>query len=85
MKPYGCISTGHEVGLIEVVLNAETVSNIQLQYGGSSAAFLDQPIDEWIRKHNPNGNLLVLNSFIHKLLFFLLLTCSHLILFFNHI
>jgi len=29
MLPYGCISTGNEVGMIEVVLNAETVSNIQ--------------------------------------------------------
>jgi len=29
MIPYGCISTGNDVGMIEVVLNAETVSNIQ--------------------------------------------------------
>jgi phosphatidylinositol kinase/protein kinase (PI-3 family) len=54
MMPYGCISTGNGVGLIEVVLNAETVSSIQLAYGGSSAAFKDQPLEEWLRKQNPD-------------------------------
>jgi phosphatidylinositol-4,5-bisphosphate 3-kinase len=53
MQPYGCISTGDGVGLIEVVLNAETVSKIQLEFGGSSAAFKDQPIAAWLRKQNP--------------------------------
>ena len=54
MIPYGCISTGNEVGMIEVVLNAETVSNIQQAYGGSTAAFRDTPLQEWIRAQNPN-------------------------------
>ena len=54
LMPYKCVSTGAGVGLIEVVLNAETVSNIQLTFGGSSAAFQDQPIDQWLRKQNPD-------------------------------
>lgn len=29
MNAYGCISTKNKVGLIEVVLNAETIANIQ--------------------------------------------------------
>lgn len=29
MNPYGCISTGNRTGLIEVVLNADTIANIQ--------------------------------------------------------
>lgn len=53
--PYGCVCTGPDVGMIEVVLNAETVASIQVAHGGSAAAFKDAPIDEWIRKHNPNG------------------------------
>ena len=53
MIPYGCISTGNEIGMIEVVLNAETVSNIQQAYGGSTAAFRDTPLQEWIRAQNP--------------------------------
>lgn len=37
MNPYGCISTDHRVGLIEVVLNAETIANIQKEKGMFSA------------------------------------------------
>lgn len=33
MNPYGCISTGHRVGLIEVVLDADTIANIQKEKG----------------------------------------------------
>lgn len=33
MNPYGCISTENRVGLIEVVLNAETIANIQKEKG----------------------------------------------------
>ncbi|KAI3637772.1 hypothetical protein MIR68_004421 [Amoeboaphelidium protococcarum] len=61
MTPYRCLSTqisyddpNKSAGLIEVVLNSDTVSNIQQQYGGSTAAFKDQPIDEWLRKNNPS-------------------------------
>jgi len=48
--------TGEEVGMIEVVRNAETVSKVQVAFGGSTAAFRDQPLDEWIRKQNPQGD-----------------------------
>jgi len=37
MSPYSCISTDNRVGLIEVVLNAETIANIQKEKGISSA------------------------------------------------
>lgn len=37
MNPYGCISTDNRVGLIEVVLNAETIANIQKNKGIFSA------------------------------------------------
>lgn len=35
MNPYGCISTGNRSGLIEVVLNGDTVANILREKGGS--------------------------------------------------
>ncbi|KAI9139257.1 hypothetical protein BKA69DRAFT_1086883 [Paraphysoderma sedebokerense] len=54
MIPYKCITTGHEMGMIEVVLHSATVSSIQLSYGGSTAAFKEEPLEEWIRKHNPD-------------------------------
>lgn len=37
MNPYGCVSTEHRIGLIEVVLNAETIANIQKEKGMFSA------------------------------------------------
>ena len=37
MNPYSCISTDNKVGLIEVVLNAETIANIQKEKGIFSA------------------------------------------------
>ena len=39
LSPYGCISTGFEEGMIEVVLNSDTVANITKQSGGATAAF----------------------------------------------
>lgn len=37
MNPYHCISTDSRVGMIEVVLNAETIANIQKEKGMFSA------------------------------------------------
>lgn len=33
MNPYNCISLEHRVGMIQVVLNAETIANIQKEKG----------------------------------------------------
>lgn len=46
MNPYGCISLEHRVGMIEVVLNAETIANIQKEKGmfTATAAFRKGPI-----------------------------------------
>lgn len=38
MNPYNCISLENRVGMIEVVLNAETIANIQKEKGMFSAA-----------------------------------------------
>ncbi|KAJ1528067.1 hypothetical protein ONE63_007985 [Megalurothrips usitatus] len=54
MNPYGCISTGSRVGLIEVVLNAETIANIQKDKGMLSAtsAFRKGSLLAWLKDHN---------------------------------
>jgi len=58
MKPYHVIATGvndnHEgVGMIEVVLNSDTTSGIQLKYGGGAAGALKMdPIERFIAEHN---------------------------------
>lgn len=58
MNCYGCIATGDGVGMIEVVLNAETTAHIHIQAGGASAAlFKSDPLANWIRSHNPKGKM----------------------------
>jgi len=54
LSPYGCISTGDNQGMIEVVLNSETVANITKTAGGATAAFRVDPLANWLRGHNPD-------------------------------
>jgi hypothetical protein len=48
MLPYGCVATGDEVGMIEVVLNAETTAKITSAAGGVTAAFRSDPLLKWM-------------------------------------
>ncbi|XP_077283888.1 phosphatidylinositol 3-kinase 92E [Arctopsyche grandis] len=60
MNPYGCISMDHRVGMIEVVLNAETIANIQKEKGLFSATspFKKGLLLSWLRDHNPTEETL---------------------------
>ncbi|XP_068605151.1 phosphatidylinositol 4,5-bisphosphate 3-kinase catalytic subunit gamma isoform [Brachionichthys hirsutus] len=46
--PYGCIATGHNVGMIEIVRNAVTIAQIQKAHGGSIRAFRNDALSEWL-------------------------------------
>ncbi|KAK0174893.1 hypothetical protein PV327_010608 [Microctonus hyperodae] len=54
MNPYQCISTDNRVGMIEVVLNAETIANIQKEKGmfSATAAFKRGSLLAWLKDHN---------------------------------
>ena len=54
LSPYGCISTGDEVGMIEVVRNSNTTAAITRQAGGATAALRKSPIADWLYKQNKN-------------------------------
>eukprot|EP01052_Picozoa_sp_SAG31_P001075 SAG31_NODE_34_length_31842_cov_31.677850_31_plen_327_part_00 len=57
LNAYGCVSTGDEIGFIEVVLNSDTCANITLQEaGGAAGVFRDDVFETWLRKHNPEVN-----------------------------
>jgi len=56
MSPYGCISSGDGVGMIEVVLNADTTAHIQKMAGGTIGAFKSDPLANWIRNNNPTDD-----------------------------
>ncbi|XP_071445759.1 phosphatidylinositol 4,5-bisphosphate 3-kinase catalytic subunit delta isoform [Hetaerina americana] len=60
MNPYGCISTDHRLGMIEVVLHAETIANIQKEKGKFSAtsAFKKGSLLTWLKEHNQTEELL---------------------------
>lgn len=52
LTKYGCISTGVDQGFIEVVLNSDTVSNIQKAHSGITAPFRETPLADWLKELN---------------------------------
>ena len=54
LNAYGVVATGDEIGMIEVVMNSNTMSNISKDAGGSAAAFRDDPIANWLHENNPD-------------------------------
>ena len=54
MNVYDCVSTGNEIGMIEVVMNAETTSGIMKSAGGVAANFREDPIANWLKDCNPS-------------------------------
>ncbi|KAI8795508.1 phosphatidylinositol 4 5-bisphosphate 3-kinase catalytic subunit alpha isoform-like isoform X2 [Biomphalaria glabrata] len=53
--PYGCLSTGKEVGVIEIVKNAKTITAIQSRGGTLSSIQIDSSqLHKWIKDQNPD-------------------------------
>ncbi|KAF5291172.1 hypothetical protein FQA39_LY14414 [Lamprigera yunnana] len=54
LNPYNCISMEYKVGMIEVVLDAETIANIQKEKGlfSATSAFNKGSLLAWLRDHN---------------------------------
>lgn len=53
MLPYAVVATGDEIGMLEVVMNADTVANIQRECGGFRGAFKEDPMLLWLTKSKP--------------------------------
>ncbi|KAG7519418.1 phosphatidylinositol 4,5-bisphosphate 3-kinase catalytic subunit gamma isoform-like [Solea senegalensis] len=51
--PYGCISTGHNIGMIEIVRNAVTIAAVQRSHGGSASVFKNDALFEWLKSKCP--------------------------------
>uniref|UniRef100_A0A3Q2DX33 Phosphatidylinositol 4,5-bisphosphate 3-kinase catalytic subunit gamma isoform n=1 Tax=Cyprinodon variegatus TaxID=28743 RepID=A0A3Q2DX33_CYPVA len=49
LLPYGCISTGNRIGMIEIVKDATTIAKIQQSVVGSTGAFKDEILHQWLR------------------------------------
>ena len=54
LSAYGCLSTGHDEGLIEIVTKANTIANIQKEYPGVvvKKAFNKLCLYEWLVDKN---------------------------------
>merc|ERR1712166_1089131 len=57
LVPYGCVTLGYEVGMLEVVLRTNTLSNITKEKAGSAGVWDNTILDEWLRSHNPNEEM----------------------------
>lgn len=66
MNPYSCVSTEHGLGMIEVVLKAETIANIQKKKGMFSATspFKKGSLLAWLKDHNETET--ALDTAIHE-------------------
>ena len=70
LSPYLCVSTGDEIGFIEVVLDSNTTANITKQYSrGASGAFAKEPMKMYLEEHNPTkgGYRAAVETFLYSL------------------
>ena len=74
LTPYGCISTGVDMGMLEIVTESNTTANIQ-KVLGSMGAFRNKSLLAWLKNKNPdeldsNGNFkkssMVVDNFIRS-------------------
>ncbi|XP_038667942.1 phosphatidylinositol 4,5-bisphosphate 3-kinase catalytic subunit gamma isoform-like [Scyliorhinus canicula] len=47
--PYGCIATGCNIGMIEIVRDATTIATVQRSKGGNTGAFKNDALCDWLR------------------------------------
>jgi phosphatidylinositol-4,5-bisphosphate 3-kinase catalytic subunit alpha/beta/delta len=68
MKPYRVIVTGDQSGIIEVVPDSETTSEIQKKYGGTLGALRKETLKDFLMEYNPDDSLLTraLDNFIRS-------------------
>lgn len=61
LNTYGCISMDRRLGMIEVVLDSETIANIQKEKGKftATAAFKKGSLFSWLKDHNSTEELLL--------------------------
>ncbi|XP_010777483.1 phosphatidylinositol 4,5-bisphosphate 3-kinase catalytic subunit gamma isoform-like [Notothenia coriiceps] len=53
LVPYGCISTGNNIGMIEIVRDAATIATVQRSHGGTIGAFKNDALFEWLKSKCP--------------------------------
>ncbi len=59
MNPYGCISCGDEIGMIEVVGNSMTTAGIAREFGGAKAVLQKDVMLKWLRENNEKPEVFI--------------------------
>lgn len=52
LTPYQCVTTGYELGMLEIVKESETTANIQVKYGGKFGALQKNTLLEWLKENS---------------------------------
>jgi len=52
LSPYKVIATGADVGMLEVVLNSETIASINREAGGGRSVLVKDTVTKWLRSNN---------------------------------
>lgn len=66
LTPYGCVSTGDELGMLEIVPNSDTTAGIQKAYGGAFGAFQDSSIRAWLEENNKGNMKTAVENFVYS-------------------
>ncbi|XP_056155912.1 phosphatidylinositol 4,5-bisphosphate 3-kinase catalytic subunit gamma isoform [Lampris incognitus] len=53
LVPYGCIATGHNIGMIEIVREAVTIAAVHRSQGGTTGAFRNDALFDWLETKCP--------------------------------
>mmetsp|Transcript_9981 Transcript_9981/g.13709 ORF Transcript_9981/g.13709 Transcript_9981/m.13709 type:complete len:1266 (+) Transcript_9981:125-3922(+) len=56
MSPYGVVSTGNQIGMVDVVTGAETTAAIARDAGGSHKVLVADTLSKWLRSHNSSDD-----------------------------
>lgn len=56
IKDYGCVSTGENIGFIQIVIESDTVASVTNDNGGSLAAMSNAPLKAFLEAHNSKSN-----------------------------
>lgn len=66
LTPYGCIATGDEVGMLEIVPDSETIAMIETSQGGTFGSLKDTPIRKFLERHNKGREDQAIDNFVRS-------------------
>ena len=66
LTPYGCISTGDELGMLEIVPDSYTIAHIETTQGGTFGSLKNTPIRKFLEQHNKGSVDQAIDNFVRS-------------------